>query len=393
MRFRIPSAGKAYGGESFKIFSPAAHVRGYLNYAKREDVLDASKNYLVDGNLTVEVDIQVMLDKPLVWTPTNTLSLDMLKLLDAADNAVDADKTIPAVVTFKVASGDDTECFHAHSQILVARCPTLASLAEGCGPNAPIPIENVQVGVFRMLLRFIYGGEIPSKEVINDQGKAIIDAANRFECTGLKLIVEVELSIACITTENVAELVLFADSHTCAMLKEAAMEFFLKNKEAVMASEGFSQVKKSSDVLTELLAMPTDSKKRPASSDAASGGDYKRMPVSTLRQKLDDKGLYVDGSKEVLVSRLEVAESEARAQFPQSLAHMIPWRVPLGCRRTSDGVIVASDAGDARLGSSEDRVTTAPSCHKDAHASSLHLADLVSAVILAIICVCLLNIL
>ena len=33
------------------------------------------------------------------------------------------------------------------------------------------------------------------------------------------------------------------------------------------------------------------------------------MRVATLRQKLDEKGLDVDGSKEMLVSRLEAAEN------------------------------------------------------------------------------------
>ena len=37
------------------------------------------------------------------------------------------------------------------------------------------------------------------------------------------------------------------------------------------------------------------------------------MRVATLRQKLDDKKLDVDGSKEMLISRLETADAEAEA--------------------------------------------------------------------------------
>ena len=93
------------------------------------------------------------------------------------------------------------------------------------------------------------------------------------------------------------------------------MEFFVKNAEEVMASEGFAQVKESPAVLTELIAaMPCGSKKRPASSDADGERDFKRMRVAALRQKLDEKRLDVDGSKDMLVSRLETAEAEARAQ-------------------------------------------------------------------------------
>ena len=89
------------------------------------------------------------------------------------------------------------------------------------------------------------------------------------------------------------------------------MEFFVKNAEEVMASEGYEQVKESPAVMAELMAvMASGCKKRPASSDADAGRDFKRMRVATLRQKLDDKGLDVDGSKDMLVSRLEDAEND-----------------------------------------------------------------------------------
>ena len=79
-KMRIPSAGRAKGsGEETRIFSSKntgnklTNSWGFDNYAKREDVLNPSKRYLVDGNLTAEVDIQVVLDKPPTWTPTNTI--------------------------------------------------------------------------------------------------------------------------------------------------------------------------------------------------------------------------------------------------------------------------------------------------------------------------------
>ena len=167
--------------------------------------------------------------------------------LSARTNADNAD------VSFEVASGDNKQLFCAHGQILAARCPTLASLAKGCDPNTPIAIEDVPADVFRMLLRFIYGGEVPSKEVIIEQAKTIIRAADRFECTGLKLAVEAELATAGITTENAAGLFLFADATNCALLKEATMEYFVTNAQDVMATEGFAQVKESPAVLTELM--------------------------------------------------------------------------------------------------------------------------------------------
>ncbi len=307
--FRVPTAGKARGVGAFTIFKTKPW--GHKDFAKRKDFLDSSKNFLVDRSLTIEVDIQVMLDKPPVWTPTNTVCSDMLSFL----KAVDPDSTIPAVVAFEVSLDDGKELLHAHGQILAARCPALAELAEDGNPDTPIPIGDVQADVFRMLLRFIYGGEVPSKEVIENQAKNIIHAADKYGCTGLKLAAEAEMAAAGITTESAAELILFADATNCAMLKETAMDFFVKNTQEVMASEGFAQVKESPAVLTELMAaMASGSKKRPASSDVDSERDFKRMCVATLRQKLDEKKLDVDGSKDMLISRLEAAEAEARAQ-------------------------------------------------------------------------------
>ena len=315
-RIRVPSAGWAKGGSAFRVFSPACDEScwGFKNYAKREDILDPSNNYLVDGNLTVEFDIQVMLDEPPTWTPTNTIIADMLKLLDDTDNAD---------VLFDIAEGNSSKeqeeahsprTFYAHRSILSVRCPALAVLAEDCDPATPIPIVNVQADVFRMLLRFIYGGEIPSKNIIKDQAKDIIHAADKYGCTGLKLAAESEVAAADITIENTAELILFADATNCAMLKEAAMEYFVANAQEVMASEGFVEVKESPSVMAELMDVAFGGcKKRPADdSTDANDRDYKRMRVAELRRELDSKGLDVDGSKEMISSRLKAADEEER---------------------------------------------------------------------------------
>ena len=312
-KIRVPSAaGKGVGsGEEFRLFNGSCW--GKNNYAKREDVLDSSKKYLVDGNLVVEVEMQVLLDKPPTWLPTNTLSLDMLEILDSAD----AETTD---VSFEIGDGGKTSTrsrkdghmtFYAHKAILSKRAPALAALTDDCSPGTAIPISDVHPDLFRMLLRFIYGGEVPGENVLTGEGRGIIRIADRFGCTGLKLAAEAELAAAGITTENAADIILFADGMNCAMLKETAMDYFVTNAQDVMASEGFAQVKESPVVMAELMAaMASGSKKRPASSGADSERDHKRMRVATLRQKLDDKGLDVDGSREMLAARLEEAEND-----------------------------------------------------------------------------------
>ena len=305
--FRIPSAGHANGSRG-KFFTFSRNTEWAINnYAYQANVRDVSKNFLVNGDLIVEVDIQVMLDPPLIWTPPNTVCSDMLKMLEAgsSDNCD---------VTFEVGP-NEPKVFHAHRNILVARAPAIADfIADISDPSSMIPIKDVEPTIFRMVLRFIYGGEVPAKNVLAENARDIIHAADKYGGTGLKLAAEAQLTSDGITTENAAELILFADATNCAMLKEAAMEHFAKNAQAVMASEGFEQVAESPAIMREMMAVGFGgSKKRSASSDADSDRDYKRMRVATLRQKLDEKKLDVDGSKEMLISRLEAADAEAQA--------------------------------------------------------------------------------
>ena len=212
---------------------------------------------------------------------------------------------------FLVPRGQAQE-FHAHRNILKARASVLADfVADYPDSSTSIPIKDVEPDVFRMLLRFIYGGEMPNDDVLSDQAKPIIHAADNYGCTGLKLAAEAKISTAGITTEIAAELILFADATNCAMLKESAMEYFVANAEDVMNSEGYKQVAESPAIMGEMVAaMVAGNKKRSAGSSDDDGRDFKRMRVVTLRQKLDEKGLDVDGSKGMLVSRLEEAEND-----------------------------------------------------------------------------------
>ena len=106
-------------------------------------------------------------------------------------------------------------------------------------------------------------------------------------------------------------MILFADATNCALLKEAAMDKFVDDIEGVMASDGYEQVKESPAILAEMMAaMASAHSKRAARDNGDESKDYKRMRVVSLRKKLGAKGLDIDGSKEMLVSRLKEAEKD-----------------------------------------------------------------------------------
>jgi len=164
-----------------------------------------------------------------------------------------------------------------------------------------------------MLLRFIYGEEIPSKDILKSNAGYIMHAADRYGCIGLKLAAEAEMvSSGVIRTENAAELLLFADGGHHALLKEAAINYFVANSEAVLATDGNELLAESPAILKELVrAMSAgNNKKWPVGDLSTLGGAYKDMCVAALRVKLGEKGLDVDGSKEMLVARLEAAAPE-----------------------------------------------------------------------------------
>jgi hypothetical protein len=95
-----------------------------------------------------------------------------------------------------------------------------------------------------------------------------------------------------------------------ALLKEAAINLFAANPAAVMPSSGWKQIEESLPLVKELMEVLVGNKNRPARPVDSDEKDYKRLSVSTLRLKLDEMGLDVDGSKMILISRLEQEEND-----------------------------------------------------------------------------------
>jgi hypothetical protein len=115
----------------------------------------------------------------------------------------------------------------------------------------------------------------------------------------LKLIAKAEIVKAGFDAETAAELLVFADAHSCALPQEAALEFCLANPVAILDSEGWDQLKESPTFLAELF--------RGASPTKFSETNYETMRVATLREKLDEEDLEVDGTRETLIRHLKEA--------------------------------------------------------------------------------------
>jgi speckle-type POZ protein len=299
--FRVPSMGyNAMGDQEITTAFGKDNCSGFTDFLLRSDVLDPFEDFLVDRNLTIEIDIQVYMDKTPAWRPKKTMLLDLMKILESAKDSGD--------VKFQVGR----EEFSAHRPILQVRAPELAALVKGYPSDTPIPIQDIKPSVFRSLLHFVYTDDVPKPEELKNEARELLDAADRFGCKGLKLAAEAELAESGITVDTAAEIILFADGKTCALLKEVAIDFFASNPTSVMSSSGWAKLRESASLLAELMeVLVNNNKKRSApADDSDEERDTKRMCVSSLRRKLDEKGLDVDGSREMLIRRLEEGEND-----------------------------------------------------------------------------------
>jgi hypothetical protein len=192
--------------------------------------------------------------------------------------------------------------FPAHHLILTKCSSTLAKL---CGSakdkTAPIRIHDVSPDVFRHLLHHLYGRKI-SDDDMKTHAKEIVDAADRWGVVDLKLMAEACLvQTTAFGVENLLDLLLYADSKNCALLKEAAMDFILENRDEVLKKLSFDDAPGS--LVRDVLAAMKRGEKR---SKAREGGtDLSAISISELRWKAHRNGLNVDGSREMLIAALE----------------------------------------------------------------------------------------
>lgn len=227
------------------------------------------------------------------FIPENPFCKHMMKLF------LDEESTD---VVFDLSSDDHSPKvqYHAHRLVLKANAPGLARLCEGSDKSTPVSIPDVEPQVFLQLLQYVYGGDIsPNWE--ND-AKNLIDAADKYEVIGLKVEAEAwYVTYSKFTVGSVIEDLLYADTMNCPLLREATMDFILKNAEEVVKSDSFKNDLITKAITNEiLLAIVTADRGRDSNNN-----DDESMSINDLRMALYEKGLDIDGSRELLIFRLK----------------------------------------------------------------------------------------
>ena len=198
--------------------------------------------------------------------------------------------------SFKV--GDCT--FPVHSNILYNNAPILATHLPDPRIEYAVIIDGVSSAVFKLVLEYIYAELRPAVAEVLKHGKELIDAANRYELVDLKMVVEhVLVRERILTTENVSDYILFADAQSCPLLKEYAMTYLIHHAEEVLKSVHSKRLRESGELLAEVMILM---------SRGNEGDDT--LSVNELRKELGKRKFNVDGSKEVLMTRLQEAKRQ-----------------------------------------------------------------------------------
>jgi hypothetical protein len=304
----------------------------------RSRILDRSSQLLnydgYGGTLTVLVKVQLFEDRSVEsFVPRNNMNVKLLELLDGAnceyrkDGGTDATNNT-ADVKFVV----DRETIYAHSLILKMSAPMLADMCDNADYDTPIPIVGVRKCIFWCMLRYAYGDDIPEEAwtctnkpantqdnttnnewstlITQSPAMELLDAANRYGVVGLKLLAESKVVSTQISIESASDLILYADAKDCALLKEKVMDFFVAHAEEIRRSPSFQKIEESAHVMVELMDALLSKRMLRSFALGDDDVDYSSMGVNLLRSRLEDRGLDVDGSREMLIKRLEGWDGE-----------------------------------------------------------------------------------
>lgn len=267
---------------------------GYRDFCKREDFLRRYVNS--DGTAMIEVVIDVFVPRQKVWYPELQQNDGFLAKMYSCKDSMDVSFVVEDLV------------FQVHRNVLQLRAPLLFELIE---ESSRFELSNTSAGAFEKIIEHIYN-ILDYNDVCNSYEDAVelLQGANLYGCTELKLFVESKLVDTLLTAENAASCILLADSLSCPLLKEAAITLYLKTPEEVVKSQDWEDISKSTALMEEILNCATigspvlQDSEEIKKKKSLSAGEISELDVTTLRVCLQAADLELDGTQEMLKKRL-----------------------------------------------------------------------------------------
>jgi len=277
---------------------------GTPNFAERSQIMDS----LVDGALVIEVYMKLVdpTKIPPPFIPENPSVCKIIQDMFMDEEFSDIVFEVGgqrSTSNVKMKTKTSSATFPAHRLILGQCSSIFADLCKSTGDKtAPIQISNVSPDVFHHMLFHMYGGKVADEDM-KSHAKEIIDAADKYGVVDLKLAAEAFLfRTTASSTDNLLDLLLCAHSKNCALLKEAALDFMIENRDEAITNISFKDAPGplAKDIL---VALARGEKKDGADGDSVKA--LRSMRISELRLKAHKNGLNVDRSREMLIALLE----------------------------------------------------------------------------------------
>jgi len=206
-------------------------------------------------------------------------------------------------------SKTETTEFYAHRIVLKTAAPLLAELCNSDDSPSRIKLPNESPQIFHHLLSYIYGCNIPDFGSDIAHTKGIIEAADKFGVTYLKLAAEANyVSSTTIDFDNMMECLHFAVSKNCALLKESVMDFVAKNKDEILEKQ--TMLDAPGGLVNDILAAMVRGERTKWLFGGYKGCKFNAMGITELRRRAYESGIDVDGSREMLISALKQSEAD-----------------------------------------------------------------------------------
>lgn len=241
---------------------------------------------LLNGTLVIDIVIQALPIASVTHTLFNPFQRNMLNLFYSGERAD---------VAFEFGHFRQVT-IRAHRFILEANAPALARLCDCDSTHTSVHMQDVSEEAFRFLLKYVYGGPPPNRQAVLKHGKEIIEAANRYDVSSLKLEIQrsfIELKV--VNTSNCLDFICFAQENSCTVLKEYAISYLIARPGDILnVSDSAERLKNSPELMIEILCaimkikpMTSNKPTKPKSkkwkglpSRKKSSGDKKKKPKS-----------------------------------------------------------------------------------------------------------------
>jgi len=276
----------------------------------RQQYLDNAERYLTDGTLTLTFYFKDTSENNLParpFVPQNPCSSAILSLFNDEQSA-----DVLFEVSESIGDSDTmTMRIYAHRLILQSCSPALAELCGDCTNFTRVPINGIKSEIFEALVGYVYGRQVPPKDM-QKYCKDLMSAADLYGIVNLKVEAEAAyVQFTKITIDNVVDNFYLADTKKCALLKEKVMEFFVENGQEVMAKLSFKDAPESATMFNDFMAAVALGKSKDKNYDGDDTTKFKCMSVNSLRRKLSERGLNIDGTREMMIAALELSYAKS----------------------------------------------------------------------------------